>query len=197
MSDKLCTSNKTLSTIEVVSPSQNINAKLEKLSCDVEVLLAYSAFREGIKGLEAHKFELAIDRSQHQFYLISDDRNVLKYPLSTAKEIKGELDVIKKLLAVKEPLFVDGKFNWRSIYADGFFTDTEIYGVQDNKTSQLERQKQIETANNRVEELARFVFQLRQNSKDSFAQRVITDGKVGFETSPYYQQLSLLASQTK
>nr|MDD3720155.1 hypothetical protein [Candidatus Gracilibacteria bacterium] len=143
---------------------QEIEKKLNKLEQKSQERVALSLLNS--YQPEKYPVDLAIDRKNNQYYIISGNE-VLKIRLDY-KNLESYLKQIKTLLDTNNELMLKGQFSFRTIYEDNIGPwNKKLIEHKDKGIGQLERKKEIEGMNNLVEEMYRFAKNVKGEKIDS------------------------------
>lgn len=143
---------------------QEIEKKLNKLEQKSQERVALSLLNS--YQPEKYPVDLAIDRKNNQYYIISWNE-VLKIRLDY-KNLESYLKQIKTLLDTNNELMLKWQFSFRTIYEDNIWPwNKKLIEHKDKGIGQLERKKEIEWMNNLVEEMYRFAKNVKWEKIDS------------------------------
>lgn len=148
--------------IEIIDNEEHISQNIDKLKWQSEALIALWMIKFIDSQVTNHDIDLAYDKSNSRFYMISNNTNLLNIPL-TLSEIEEYGEKLIVWLNAKKDLYIRWSFSQRSVYIDDSFrdwknsSDTVVDRHVDSWISKLERQYEISIRNDLVEEFYVFL----------------------------------------
>ncbi len=192
------------------SPEVECLQKLDQLEKNTQDNLRHIEEQFVLNQLEETNslwLSICVDRTLQDFpkYYITKDHFVLNIPIDKVENLLQLSQVIHDWAQRKNPLYLDGKFHFRVIaenntwgdYERSFlgFKDDILVKHTDTETSRLERKNEIEYENNKIEEIFKFLQNIRQNPKDWVEERVIVNNQIGFSNSPVTEQIAKMQEE--
>lgn len=198
MSEKVAVNQELSPEVSCLAKMENLNTRTEQNIIKVEEQFILNILEKN----NPLNLQVCVDRKNEdypQYYLVKDSIT-LNTPLSR-DEILPLAQKISEIVNIPVPIYIDWKFDFRVIavndslwsFNSSFFQDSILEKHEDNGIGKKEREKEITFKNNKIEELFKFVGNLRQNPKDFIESRILDSNKqIGFQENAVTQTIAAI-----